>query len=296
MMIPRLLLLLLLLPLGTNAQSPRLRHTKRNLTDTIFYDAYGLLADRSNALTYSLTRNGTDGKYAITDYFMGSNKVERAGYQTSLDSSSWEGEFSRYSQGGNMIAKGLYSSNKKTGPWTHFYDSSATSVWYTCSYVDDKKDGDLKSYYRSGKLKRQESHKYCTDTIYYKERRERKFYTKQKDSILRGQCFDEMGNEIAFTAFEVLPKPSYELFNFLARNLQYPDSAREAGIEGRVIMGFIVDSLGTIRNIHVVKGVSADIDAEAYRVIGLLPPWQPGKQDDKPANLSFTMPLQFKLE
>jgi TonB family protein len=82
---------------------------------------------------------------------------------------------------------------------------------------------------------------------------------------------------------------------FLGRNIKYPAAAQEAGIQGKVIVTFVVNTDGTIVDAQVIKSVSPDLDKEALRVIGLMPKWQPGKQKGKPVRVKYTMPMNFRL-
>ena len=83
---------------------------------------------------------------------------------------------------------------------------------------------------------------------------------------------------------------------FLAKNIKYPVSAQEAKIEGRVIVQFIVKKDGTIADPIVMRGVSPELDAEALRVVSLMPNWKPGRQRGKAVNVKYTIPIMFRLQ
>ena len=83
---------------------------------------------------------------------------------------------------------------------------------------------------------------------------------------------------------------------FLAKNVKYPVSAQKAGTEGRVIVQFVVGRDGSIRNPKVVRGVSPELDAEAIRVVSMMPKWNPGKQRGKAVAVNFTLPIMFRLQ
>ena len=86
------------------------------------------------------------------------------------------------------------------------------------------------------------------------------------------------------------------LLDFLKTNVQYPESAKKAGISGRVTAQFIVGSDGACRDFKVIRGVSPDLDAEALRVLGLMPKWNPGKQDGKTVPVRYTIPISFNFK
>jgi len=81
---------------------------------------------------------------------------------------------------------------------------------------------------------------------------------------------------------------------FIKTNLKYPDSARVKGISGRVIVTFVVDSVGKIGRIKVMRGIGSGCDEEAIRVLELMPDWIPGKRQGKPVAVSYTMPFRFE--
>ena len=83
---------------------------------------------------------------------------------------------------------------------------------------------------------------------------------------------------------------------FLAKNIKYPVSAQEAKIEGRVIVQFVVKKDGTIADPIIMRGVSPELDAEALRVVSLMPNWKPGRQRGKAVNVKYTIPIMFRLQ
>ncbi|MBO4453527.1 MAG: energy transducer TonB [Paludibacteraceae bacterium] len=92
------------------------------------------------------------------------------------------------------------------------------------------------------------------------------------------------------------PGGQQALFNFLKENVHYPEDARKAKIEGRVLCQFIVNSDGRIVDVHVVKSSgNASLDHEALRVIHKMPRWKPGIQKGKPVRVKYTVPINFKL-
>ena len=98
-----------------------------------------------------------------------------------------------------------------------------------------------------------------------------------------------------FTYVQQMPVAGYDLDAFLSNNIHYPDSARFKNISGRVIMQFVVNEDGSISDINVLRGIGGGCDEEAARVIRLMPPWKPGKQEGKPVRVLFTKPITFTL-
>ena len=85
------------------------------------------------------------------------------------------------------------------------------------------------------------------------------------------------------------------LMAFLAENIRYPEAAIKAGVHGRVVISFIIEPDGRISNAHVLQKVNDDLDAEAIRVIGSMPKWNPGKQDGKAVRVKYALPITFRL-
>lgn len=85
------------------------------------------------------------------------------------------------------------------------------------------------------------------------------------------------------------------MIQFLGEELIYPKDARKKGIEGRVILQFIVNTDGSISNIEVIKSVYESLDKEAVRAVSQMPKWKPATQQGKPVVVKFTMPIVFKL-
>ena len=83
---------------------------------------------------------------------------------------------------------------------------------------------------------------------------------------------------------------------FLSRTIRYPAAAEENGIQGRVVVQFVVEKDGSISNVNVVRSVDLSLDKEAIRVVKAMPRWIPGKQNGSPVRCKFTLPVSFKLQ
>ena len=102
--------------------------------------------------------------------------------------------------------------------------------------------------------------------------------------------------------FEVVEQnPSFpggdaELMKWLSKNLKYPASAQDNGIQGRVLVSFVVNKDGSIVDPKVLRSVDPALDKEAMRVVTAMPKWQPGKQRGKTVRVKFTLPVTFRLQ
>jgi protein TonB len=112
---------------------------------------------------------------------------------------------------------------------------------------------------------------------------------------LDGSCINDV-----FTCAE--QDPTYEggeseLLNFIAKNLNYPSSARDRNISGRVILLFVLTNEGNIRGIDFLAHVDAELDLEALRVIKLIPSekWHPAEINNKKVNYFYAVPITFTL-
>ncbi len=87
-----------------------------------------------------------------------------------------------------------------------------------------------------------------------------------------------------------------ELMATLSKNIKYPVIAQENGIEGKVILGFVVTKTGAISDVTVLRSLDSSCDKEAIRVVKLLPKWIPGKQNGENVNVRYTLPVVFRLQ
>ncbi len=104
------------------------------------------------------------------------------------------------------------------------------------------------------------------------------------------------------TIFQVVEEmPSFpggeaECMKFLSKNIKYPTIAQENGIQGRVILQFVVNKDGSIVDVTVARSVDPYLDKEAIRVVQMMPKWKPGKQRGKPVRVKYTLPVMFRLQ
>lgn len=101
-----------------------------------------------------------------------------------------------------------------------------------------------------------------------------------------------------YESVEVMPEfpgGQAELLKFVAKSIKYPTEAQRRGAQGRVIVKFVVETNGSISNIHVVKGIDPLLDAEAIRVCTTMPTWAPARQEGKAVRCYYTIPVTFRL-
>ena len=91
------------------------------------------------------------------------------------------------------------------------------------------------------------------------------------------------------------PGGNAALMNYLSQNIKYPVIAEENGIQGRVIVQFVVGKDGHISDVRVAKSVDPSLDKEAVRVVKGMPKWIPGKQNGQAVTVRYTLPVTFRL-
>lgn len=109
----------------------------------------------------------------------------------------------------------------------------------------------------------------------------------------------EEAKEETLTVVDVMPQypgGDRELLKFIAQSIKYPTDAQEAGVQGCVICSFVVDKKGNIVEPKIIRGIDPSLDAEALRVIGMMPRWTPGRQDGKAVRVLYTVPITFRLQ
>lgn len=113
---------------------------------------------------------------------------------------------------------------------------------------------------------------------------------------------EEVKQQVVEKIFDVVEVPPTfpggegQLRAWLASNTKYPPVAEDNGIQGRVIVQFVVERDGSVSNVNVVRGVDPSLDKEAARVVRSMPKWTPGKQNGQAVRARFNVPVVFKLQ
>ncbi len=85
------------------------------------------------------------------------------------------------------------------------------------------------------------------------------------------------------------------MIEFLQTNMKYPDDAAKQKVEGRVMVQFVVETDGSVSDVHVAKQVFPSLDAEAIRVVQAMPKWTPGKEKGKVVRVKYNLPIVFRM-
>ena len=108
--------------------------------------------------------------------------------------------------------------------------------------------------------------------------------------------------EVENKVFDVVEQmPSFPggpsaLMQYLSSNIKYPVVAQENGVQGRVVVSFVVERDGSITDVKVARSVDPSLDREAQRVVKSMPRWKPGKQNGSAVRVKYTVPVVFRLQ
>ena len=120
---------------------------------------------------------------------------------------------------------------------------------------------------------------------------------KLKEAVAQPEPKPEV--EKVFDVVEQMPSfpggPS-ALMEWLSNNVKYPVVAQENGVQGRVVVSFVVERDGSITDVKVVRGVDPSLDKEASRVVKAMPRWIPGKQNGSAVRVKYNVPVAFRLQ
>jgi periplasmic protein TonB len=111
---------------------------------------------------------------------------------------------------------------------------------------------------------------------------------------LGGPAPEAIDYDAEFRIVETAPSYSYDFYGYIAKNIRYPREAERLGIEGRVVVEFVVEKDGSLSDVNILKGIGGGCDEEAMRVIKKAPKWNPGKQRGVPVKVRMSIPVMFK--
>lgn len=143
-----------------------------------------------------------------------------------------------------------------------------------------------------------------TDTVYhyyYKKDVEGETEEEALDELRLSREEEALGNTISWDDVVVpdrapkFPGGVTRLVEWVRGAIQYPEAARAAELEGRVIAQFVIDKDGSVQSPKILSGVSPEIDAEALRVLSEMPKWEPGLKNGVPVRSKYTMPVSFSF-
>lgn len=184
-----------------------------------------------------------------------------------------------------------------------FFKSGQIKIEETYSnYTKKKKHGNEKHWQENGQLRKEINYKlgllHGSLTTYWHSGVLKRKEEYNEGKFVSGNCYSTTGNDTTFYNYEIMPEfPGgiESMIEFINENIKYPKKSRRKGIEGRVVVSFVVNRYGNISNPTILKGVNTEINEEALRVVNLFPTWKPGIQDGENVSVQFNLPFLFQL-
>lgn len=186
------------------------------------------------------------------------------------------------------------------GPRYSYFDNG--QLCDSTNFYNNQQNGIFLEYYENGQLKRQGT--YVLDRLhdtletYYESGAKKRFDIYKNGVLVKGELVDEKGNLQKYEDYEIgstFPGGQEEMMKFIVDKMVFPEEALDYGIEGKVYLGFSVDTSGVIKKIKVLHSISPILSKAAIEVIEMMPNWIPGKIDGEKRMTYFTLPINFDL-
>lgn len=190
------------------------------------------------------------------------------------------GELRDYFLSGRLQSSLTYEHFKKGiahGTFQSWYESGQPE-WHQ-EFAHGQQIGEALHYYRNGQVKRRESY--------------------MAGKRIAGKCYNVQGQELPYFEYQVMPTfPGgvEALIQLIGRSTIYPREAIERNLQGKVMVQFVVDTVGIVRNPNITQSVDLLLDAEAVRVVLSLPRFTPGRLDGRLVPVAYTVPITFVLK
>lgn len=244
--------------------------------DTIYYNRLWKETTPANAAYFRIRTKSTTG-WQVTDHWL-SGKTQMSGAYSDDSCHVKAGEFVYFDTTGIANHRVTYANGKQNGPESYFYPDGHPRM--TGNNKDDDADGEWIGYYPSGKLSGKARYK--------------------KGKQVSGAFYHEDGSPDKsikeFMRESEFPGGVAQWLRFLNKTLRYPDSAVTYEIQGTVIVDFMVSKEGKAHNFHISQSVDKNLDAEALRVMNLMPDWIPAIYGGIPSDSYKRQPIVFRLQ
>lgn len=193
--------------------------------------------------------------------------------------------------------------NNRATETTYFKSGQIKMLKNYSDYKDRKLDGKLKEWYESGQLNKEIDYndgKINGNLItYWDNGMHKRIDTYNNGMFIDGMCFNSDGAEIVHFDYRIKPEfpgGEDEFWQYILSEIKYPAIARENGIQGQVIVSFVVNKNGTLYDVKIDESVSDELDEEALRVVYKMPMFIPGMVDGEVARTTVKLPIRFRLE
>lgn len=260
--------------------------------------------------------------YVVNEHFL-DGSTKSLGYSSKIDPPMYEGQYICYYKNGKKKMMASYKKGKLIDTAYNYYPNGNlyTVVGYTAmddgkrpAYIKSVKDSTGKDLVINGNgecvfydaaFKKITERGRIKNGLYDGEWRGegtttipeyKEIYADGK--LISGESKDRDGTVYAYTEANILPKFKKGMdafYTYLMKTIRYPEQCYRNGIQGKVLLKFIVTKEGEIENIKVLNDVHPALAAEAVRIVKASPPWDPGIQRGKPVNVSYNVPVSFTL-
>ncbi len=246
--------------------------------DTVFYDKQWKETVQTKAAYFRIWHKENKNAIVKVEDYYAAGQLQMTGQFLSKKMKTKIGEFIWYHKNGFKKCQVFYVKGKKDGNVTEWFKSG--NINYTGSYSKGKKTGEW-LYYFDGTKK-------CASLQYVKDKKQSEQYWGENGKVVE---------DVKDANVRATYKGGEEaLRSVIKNNVKYPEGAQHSGIQGRVYVTFVIDTIGNMKDIKIAKSVSVLLDMEALRVVNLLQHnWTPGKKFNRWVDYSFTVPINFVL-
>jgi len=267
--------------------------------DTSYYDNGWKPCNISAASYARVVKIGNAG-YKVKDYFYPSWDIQMTGTYEDLQYKDKTGEF-RYFYSDGKIKRIEYYDYNQLNDWLIEYKSNG-EISDSIFFSQGKKENTSKFFRENNILWYTEKHKdnllHDSTITYYPNGIIKRVEIYHEGKLKTGNCFDENGSKIKYTPLLEMakfPEGTQKMYEWIDNNIKYPEKMRNLEEEGEVKVNFEINENGEIINVKILKSNHQDFTVEALNVIKLMPKWDHAIIDDKPASMTFTLPIKFKL-
>ena len=248
----------------------------------IYYDADKNVIDDFKVAKYieiveresNEVENGTIKLYKIMSDTANYKLIQMGTYASVFHPRKPDGQVISYFDNGKRQSLQTYENGALHGLDMEWHEND--SLKHIIGYKKGKYDGELKAFYKSGKLKREELYK-DGEQVY-------------------GKCFTEDGQESPFVVYREKPQyPGGEkaLLAHFSKSMSYTMSRPPSIITGIIVIGFVIDKDGTIKNTQLLRSMEDELDKKALRFVKKMKPWQPATLEGEKISAEYILPLRF---
>ena len=242
-------------------------------SDTLFVNTDGYLCQRDQARRFRLYTTDSQGALLKEFDINGTLRIEsRLGKMP--PSEMKDGLTKEFIASGEKVRETFYSQGMKHGTVKEFYPEG--NISFEGVFENDKPMNMHSWYYPDGVLRRKEE------------------FVNGKMS--KGYCFTPDGKDTLYYPAEQMAVFPGDLHKYLMTHIKYPKACRKKGIEGKVLLRFIIEKDGSIQACKVIRSIDPMLDEEAVRVVMEMPQWEPARQEGKPVRIEYNLPVNFKLQ